>query len=104
LAILGEEPNRVTQLRSNAGLFLQLAREAGLDTGKAQVTGVVPWIVGHSDRAIQTADRINKALVNVQPVFYPTVEEGKARLRFFICSDHTENEIRSTIAKMQELA
>ena len=104
LAILGEEPERVAQLRANASLFLHLAREAGLNTGNCEVTGVVPWLVGRSDQAIQIADRMNKALINVQPVFHPTVEEGKARLRFFICSDHTEDEIRSTVATMQTLA
>lgn len=104
LAILKDEPGRVTQLRQNASTFLRLAREAGLNTGDCQVTGVVPWIVGQSNDAIQVADRMNKALINVQPVFYPTVEEGKARLRFFISSDHTEDEIKTTVATIQNIA
>ncbi len=104
LAILKEEPERAAKLRKNASHFVGQALEAGLDTGDCQLTGVVPWIVGRSNDAIQAADHMNKAKINVQPVFYPTVEEGKARLRFFICSDHTEDEIKATIATMRGLA
>ena len=34
--------------------------------------------------------------INVQPILYPAVEESAARLRFFIHSEHTEEQIRYT--------
>jgi len=41
----------------------------------------------------------------VQPIVYPAVEERAARLRFFITSLHTEQQIRYTIdALTEELA
>jgi 7-keto-8-aminopelargonate synthetase-like enzyme len=40
--------------------------------------------------------------INVQPILYPAVEERAARLRFFITSCHTADQIRRTVAAMQE--
>jgi 7-keto-8-aminopelargonate synthetase-like enzyme len=38
----------------------------------------------------------------VQPILYPAVEERAARLRFFITSRHTSDQIRRTVAALQE--
>ena len=38
--------------------------------------------------------------INVQPIMYPAVEESAARLRFFITSDHTDEELDYTIDVM----
>jgi 7-keto-8-aminopelargonate synthetase-like enzyme len=35
--------------------------------------------------------------ISVLPILYPAVEEEKARLRFFITSAHTEDQIRRTV-------
>jgi hypothetical protein len=40
--------------------------------------------------------------INVQPILYPAVEEEKARLRFFITSSHTEEQIRKTVDILTE--
>jgi 7-keto-8-aminopelargonate synthetase-like enzyme len=40
--------------------------------------------------------------VNVQPILYPAVEESAARLRFFINSTHSEEQIRYTVAATAE--
>jgi 7-keto-8-aminopelargonate synthetase-like enzyme len=36
----------------------------------------------------------------VQPIIYPAVAEKAARLRFFMSSEHSEANIRSTIAAL----
>jgi hypothetical protein len=36
----------------------------------------------------------------VFPILHPAVEESAARLRFFICSTHSEEQIRYTIDTM----
>ena len=42
--------------------------------------------------------------INVQPMIYPSVPENMARLRFFITSKHTEEQIYLTLdAIVQEL-
>jgi 7-keto-8-aminopelargonate synthetase-like enzyme len=40
--------------------------------------------------------------VNVQPILYPAVEESAARLRFFINSTHTNQQILYAVDKCAE--
>ena len=40
--------------------------------------------------------------INVQPILHPAVEEKAARLRFFVCSSHKEEQIRFTIDAVAE--
>ena len=50
--------------------------------------------------------RLSEALfrrnINVQPIVYPAVAERVARLRFFISSEHTEAQIRSTVEALAQ--
>lgn len=46
LRLLQKEPERVTKLRANSDLFLQLAKEKGINTGWSGGTAVVPVITG----------------------------------------------------------
>jgi 8-amino-7-oxononanoate synthase len=40
--------------------------------------------------------------VNVQPILFPVVPERSARLRFFLCDDHTPEEIERTVDALVE--
>ena len=40
--------------------------------------------------------------INVQPILYPAVEERAARLRFFITSNHTPEQIHYTVRAVAE--
>ncbi|PST27285.1 8-amino-7-oxononanoate synthase [Mesorhizobium plurifarium] len=102
LDILASEPERTAALRRNGSLFLKLAGEAGLDTGLSGGFSVVPVIVGDSLRAVQLSNDLLAAGVNVLPIIHPAVPEGLARLRFFITCDHTEEQIRRTVALTAE--
>ncbi len=97
LHVLEAEPERVETLRQRSSLFLQLARRHGVDTGMSEGTPVVPAIVGNGLHCLQLARAMKQAGVNVQPILPPAVEEEKARLRFFITSTHTEEQIRYTV-------
>ncbi len=97
LQILKDEPERVAKLQSNARLFFELAKEADLDTGYCQGYSVIPVIVGSSLIAAKLSNLLFESGINVQPIIYPAVEERAARLRFFMSSTHTEEEIRSTV-------
>jgi 7-keto-8-aminopelargonate synthetase-like enzyme len=66
---------------------------------------VVPVIIGNSLHALQLSHQLLQRGINVQPILYPAVEESAARLRFFITSCHSEQQIRTTVeAVAQELA
>jgi 7-keto-8-aminopelargonate synthetase-like enzyme len=94
---LEAEPERVQRLHHNSELFLSLCREAGLDTGDSEGTPVVPVITGNSMVALRLSNRLRADGINVQPILYPAVDESAARLRFFITSEHTEDQIRFTV-------
>ena len=101
------EPQRVTTLRKRAAFFLARCREEGLDTGASADTPVIPVIVGDSLRATRLSAMLLAAGVNVQPMVAPAVANRAARLRFFVASTHTEQELTQTVrllvAAMQEL-
>jgi 8-amino-7-oxononanoate synthase len=102
LRLLQRDPERVAALHANARLFLQLAREAGLDTGPSGGSAIVPVILGNSMNALKLSRALFARGINVQPILYPAVEERAARLRFFITSRHTADQIRRTITAVQE--
>ncbi|MGW5693965.1 aminotransferase class I/II-fold pyridoxal phosphate-dependent enzyme, partial [Streptomyces asiaticus] len=96
------EPHRVRALRRNAELFLGLAASAGLATGTSAHTPIVPCLLGDSARTLRIADRLFDRGVIADPIFHPAVEEGLARLRFFVTSEHREDDIRRTVAILAE--
>ena len=100
LRILEAEPERVARLQANAALFLRLAQEAGLDTGTSAGLAIVPVIVGSSVGAARLSQALFEAGINVQPILYPAVPDSSARLRFFLSCEHTEAQIRATIAAL----
>jgi 8-amino-7-oxononanoate synthase len=100
---LVEEPQRVTQLRERGHQFLDEAKRAGLNTGTSAGYAVVPVITGSSLKAAKWANALFEEGINVQPIFYPAVEERAARLRFFICSTHDAAQISRTIEVLARL-
>ncbi|MFM9057984.1 MAG: aminotransferase class I/II-fold pyridoxal phosphate-dependent enzyme [Planctomycetaceae bacterium] len=102
LRLLEREPERVAKLHANARLFLQLAREAGLDTGPSGGSAIVPVILGNSLNALRLSRALFARGINVQPILYPAVEERAARLRFFITSRHTADQVRRTVTALEE--
>ncbi|MEX1041603.1 MAG: aminotransferase class I/II-fold pyridoxal phosphate-dependent enzyme [Pirellulaceae bacterium] len=102
---IANHPEIVRRCIDNSSLFLTLAKEQGLDTGLSNHTPVVPVIIGNSMKALRLSRGLYHRGINVQPIMYPAVEEKAARLRFFITTDHTEKQIRTTIdATVEELA
>ncbi|MEU2684196.1 aminotransferase class I/II-fold pyridoxal phosphate-dependent enzyme [Streptomyces hygroscopicus] len=96
------EPHRVRALRRNAQLFLSLAASAGLATGSSAHTPIVPCLLGDSARTLRVADRLFDRGVIADPIFHPAVEEGLARLRFFVTSEHREEDIRRAVSVLAE--
>ncbi|WP_298982105.1 aminotransferase class I/II-fold pyridoxal phosphate-dependent enzyme [uncultured Roseibium sp.] len=99
-----QEPERVTKLQKNGSLFLKLAKEAGLNTGPSAGYAVVPVIVGDSASAATLSNRLLARGINALPIIFPAVPEKSARIRFFITSEHTSEQIeRAVQATVEEL-
>ena len=99
---LKQEPQRVEQLHANASLFLELAKERGLDTGLSNNTPVVPVIIGNSLLTLQLSLKLQERGIDVRPILHPAVEEKAARLRFFITSRHQSEQIQTTVKEVAE--
>ncbi|MEI2387016.1 aminotransferase class I/II-fold pyridoxal phosphate-dependent enzyme [Breoghania sp. JC706] len=100
--ILEREPERVARLKANGHHFLQAAADAGLDTGPSAGYSVVPVIVGDSVQAAMLANALLQDDLNVLPIIFPAVAEKAARLRFFITSEHTGEQIERAVARTAE--
>ncbi len=105
IRLLEREPQRVECLRARARLFLALAREHGLDTGRSRDTAIVPVLIGNSRDCVRLSDGLFRRGIQVHPILYPAVDENAARVRFFVSSLHSEEQIRATVvATAEELA
>jgi 8-amino-7-oxononanoate synthase len=100
--ILEAEPERVRRLNERAALFLALARDGGLDVGGSVGAAIVPVITGSSIGAARLSQALFARGINVQPILYPAVPERAARLRFFLTAEHSEAQIRDTVAAVLE--
>ena len=103
LSLMLENPERVERLQKNGRLFLETARSFNLNTGKSIGYSVVPIITGSSRKAVWLSAAMFKEGVNVQPIIHPAVEEQQARLRFFITSEHTKEQIVKTCEILSSL-
>lgn len=97
LELLNHSNQRVLRLQNNADDFRQLALDRKLNIGPSVDTPIVPVILGDSEKAIRVADRLFHASINVHPMFYPSVPQGEARLRFFISSEHAREDMVYTL-------
>lgn len=102
LKLMKRETWRTLKLQENSQEFLHYAQSKGLDTGKAEGFAIVPIMIGSSLIAGKLATRLFRKGINVMPIIYPVVEEGKARLRFFLSACHTKQQIHNTLDIVSE--
>jgi 8-amino-7-oxononanoate synthase len=97
LRIMAAEPERVARLQARGRFFLDRARQAGLDTGDSVGSSIIPVIIGNSAVAVVASERLLAQGVNALPIAFPGVPMNAARLRFFITSEHSEEQIQTAI-------
>ncbi|HEY1794405.1 MAG TPA: aminotransferase class I/II-fold pyridoxal phosphate-dependent enzyme [Opitutaceae bacterium] len=102
LGILRGKPELPRLLRARSDLFRRLCRDRSIPTGESSASAVIPVIVGSSERALRLAEALGERGINVQPVFHPAVDEGSARLRFFVMATHTEDQLRGAADALSE--
>jgi len=102
IEVMEREPERATALRRNGRSLLARARARGLDTGLSIGASVVPVIVGNSGQTVMLSERLLQRGFNVVPAVFPGVAENQARLRFFITSEHSQEQIDQVIDAVAE--
>ena len=89
LQVMQEETWRIQRLRQNAELFVELAHDAGLDTGPAIGRGVVPVLFSESLETLSASSHLMDHGYYVPPIIQIGVPKDQPRLRFFISALHT---------------
>jgi len=90
--VIEDEPERISALRRNVGLFLNGLRARGFDTLNSE-TPIVPIICGADEQAYQMARLCQEEGIFVLPVVSPAVPVGAARLRANVTAVHTASDI-----------
>ncbi len=103
LQVLQAEPQRVAVLQSRSHLFSRLINQAGIPTSGAPVTPVTPVILGDSLHTLRAARELFERGFNVQPILHPACEEEASRLRFFVTSTHSEEQIFAAAKAVTEV-
>ncbi len=97
------EPWRVAKLQENGQKLLSLALAHGLDCGYAKGFAVIPIMLGDSLTAVLLSKLLKDEGVLALPIIYPGVEEGRARLRFFVSATHSSEQIEEAVEKISRL-
>ena len=87
--ILEQEPERIEALWSNTRRFQKALREAGFSTGESE-TPITPIVVGQARTAFEFSRALFDEGLLATGIGYPTVPEGKARVRTIVTATHTE--------------
>jgi len=113
--ILENEPERIERLWSNTAYFKEQLTAAGFDIGgkstPASETPIIPIILGEGRKTMEFSRELFSQGLMATGIAFPTVPEGKARVRIIMTSEHTRPELdtaleilTSTAKKMQILA
>ena len=97
-----KEPWRLQKLRENGQHFLAGAKDRGLNTGLSIGASVVPVIVGSSPATVVLSHRLQGRGYNVVPIIFPGVAENQSRLRFFVTSRHSLQQIDGVLDAVAE--
>ena len=82
----------IKKLWSNTKFFKQRVKKLGFSTGASE-TPITPILVGEAAKAFEFSRRLFEAGVYAPAVGYPTVPEGKARLRAIVTATHKRAEL-----------
>jgi glycine C-acetyltransferase len=111
--ILENEPERIERLWTNTDYLKRQLQGLGFDIGgrttPASETPIIPIILGDGRRTMEFSRELFAHGLMATGIAFPTVPEGKARVRLIMTSEHTRSqmdqalEILSTTAKRMGL-
>jgi glycine C-acetyltransferase len=106
--ILENEPERIERLWSNTAYFKQQLADAGFDVGGVSTpkseTPITPIIIGDGRRTMEFSKALFEAGVMATGIAFPTVPEGRARVRTIMTSEHTREQIDQALEVLADVA
>lgn len=97
LDILEESTELVDRLWENARYFKAEMKNLGFNTGQS-VTPITPVMLGEAPLAQQFSRELFNEGVFAMPIGYPTVPQGKARIRVMISAAHSKDDLDQGLA------
>ena len=95
--ILENEPERIARLWANTNYFKQQLGDSGFDIGghstPASETPITPILIGDGRRTMDFSRALFDQGLMATGIGFPTVPEGKARIRTIMTSEHTRPQI-----------
>jgi glycine C-acetyltransferase len=92
----------VTRLWDNAEFFRAEMRSLGFDTGFSQ-TPIVPVMLGEAALAQQFSRALFEAGVFAMAIGFPTVPQGKARIRVMNSAAHSRDDLEQALAAFEQV-
>lgn len=106
--ILEQEPERIERLWANANYFKQQLAVAGFDIGgrttPASETPITPIIIGDGRKTMDFSRALFDTGLMATGIAFPTVPEGKARVRTIMTSEHTRAQIDQALEILTAVA
>lgn len=98
LTNLRTEPERCARLQASSRRFDARARATGLDLGASlPESPIKPVMIGDTFRCVALANRLSERGLLTQPMIPPSTPQDGARLRFFVTSLHTDEQIDTAV-------
>ena len=106
--LLEREPDRILRLWSNTRYFQGELKRIGFNIGgvntPATETPITPIIVGEGRAAMEFSRALFDAGLMATGIAFPTVPEGKARIRAIVTSEHTRQQLDRALETMEHVA
>jgi glycine C-acetyltransferase len=106
--LLENEPQRIARLWDNTRYFKTQLATAGFDIGgrstPASETPITPIIIGDGKCTMEFSKALFSAGVMATGIAFPTVPEGKARIRTIVTSEHSRSQLDQALEIMVKTA
>lgn len=106
--LLESEPERIDRLWSNTRYFKEQLTNAGFNVGgrttPASETPITPIIIGDGRKTMEFSRALFDAGLMATGIAFPTVPEGKARIRTIMTSEHTREQIDQSLEILTSVA
>jgi glycine C-acetyltransferase len=105
--VLEQEPERIEKLWENTRFWKKELGLLGFDIGgkttPASETPITPIIIGEGGRTMEFSRELFKEGVLGTGIAFPTVPEGKARVRTIMTATHTKDELQQALEVLKKV-
>jgi len=106
--VLENEPERIQKLWDNTGFFKRELGNLGFNIGGVNTpkseTPITPIIVGDGKLTMEFSRELFNAGVMATGIAFPTVPEGKARIRTIMTATHTREQLEQALETLGRVA